>query len=136
MNITDENFNEYFFDVRKHKPQKGQVMACFTFTAEFVNSNEKANLVDLLLNTDKAYSAVQLMRKLFHASHSDSMRIPREICQDLIDGMTREEVLEKVYRYTGEMYFYTKKEHIPENSPHWSSISLLNIDQFTSKTDI
>ena len=133
--INDENFHEYFFDVRKHKPTKGQTMACFTFSAELVDSADKSQLIDLLRTADKGISAVQFMKKIFHASHADSMRIPREICQDLLDGMTKEEVLQKRYKYTGEMYFYAKPEHVPD-SPHWSTISILNLDQFTKSETI
>ena len=95
--ITEENFDQYFFDVRKHMPKKGQIMACYRSIAELVEGNEKKNLIDLLMNTDKAIAATQVMRKLFLASEDDAVKIPREITQDLLD-IGYDEVLKKPYK--------------------------------------
>jgi hypothetical protein len=37
VEITAENFDSYFFDVRKNGPKKGQVMAKFSAVAELVD---------------------------------------------------------------------------------------------------
>lgn len=125
--IDDSNFDQYFFDVRKHKPMPGQVMACYTAMAELVKSNEKQQIIDLLKNTDKMEAALQVMRKLFFVSEEDSYKILLEMSEDLLD-LIEEDVLDKPYKYKMEMFFYTNKEYVPKNDSHWSFVSLININ--------
>lgn len=134
IQLNDENFNKYFFDVRKHKPQKGQIMVCYAAMADLVDSPEKRNLVDLMVNSDKALAATQVMRKLFLASDLDSIQVPRQIAEDLHNGMSIREVMEKRYRYRLEMFFYTWPEYVPQD-PHWSTISILNLNEFIDTKD-
>lgn len=133
LEINDENFHEYFRDVRTAKPERGDVIARFRATAELVDGNEKQNIMDLLMKTDKAVAASQVMRKLFNACERDSYRVPKEMCQDLLE-IGYNKTLEKPYKFTLELFFYTKKEFFPEDNPHWSLISLMNTDQFIEKT--
>jgi len=127
IEITADNFDEYFFDIRKHNPKKGQVIACYSAIAYFEASNEKLQMIQLLRETEKAEAAGQVMRKLLHASEPDCWRIPKEIASDLLSGMSEDEVNNKSYKYKLEMYYYTDPKCIPED-PHWSTISILNID--------
>ncbi|RDJ35290.1 MAG: hypothetical protein DWQ19_10775 [Crenarchaeota archaeon] len=124
--IDENNFNQYFFDVRTHKPKKGQIMACYSAMAELVCSNEKKQMMDLLRMHDKAYAATQVMRKLLFASELDAIKVPKQILEDLKSGMSDDEVLDKPYKYKMEMFFYTEPQYLPAD-PHWSSISLLNL---------
>lgn len=135
IEITDDNFHEYFFDVRQHNPQPGQIIACFTATAEFIKGPEKKNVIDLLRDTDKMLATTQVMRKLLHASEVDSYRVPKMMASDMAAGMTPEECLEKPYKYTMEMYFYTKPEFVPKDDPHWTSISIINLEDYFDKRD-
>jgi hypothetical protein len=135
LEITNENFNEYFHDVRKCAPQKGEVMVCYAARAEFVEGREKLHMIHLLQKDGKIEAAMQVMRKLLFASEKDAFRVPKEILQDLISGMTEEEVLRKPYPYTVEMFFYTKPEYMPKNDPHWSQITLLNLDDFLASKE-
>jgi hypothetical protein len=128
LEITEQNFAEHFFDVRQNKPQRGQIMACYSAMAELVEGNEKRQLVELLQRTDKAVPASQVMRKLLCASEADSVRVLKQMAEDLISGLTVEQVLAKPYKYKFEMFFYTKLENVPKDDPHWSVISLLNVD--------
>lgn len=134
MIIDESNFNEYFFDTRTHKPQKGQVMAKYTAIAEFGAGAEKRQMIDLLQKPDKAFAATQVMRKLLCASELDAIRVPKEMAVDLLT-MTPQQVEEKLYKYVFEMFFYVKPEYIPDD-PHWSSISLLNLDRFLEQNGI
>ena len=127
--IDQNNFEQYFFDIRRHKPQKGQVMARYIAVAEFVDGLMKKNIIDLL-HKDKAEAAVSVMRKLGCATEKDSIRIVREVCDDLVSGMTPEEVEAKIYKYTLESFYYTKKEYVPLDDPHWSLINIKNMDEF------
>ena len=134
LEITESNFDEYFFDVRQHKPQKNQIIACYTAIAEFVDGDEKRQMMDLLqLTTEKAGAITQVMRKLLFASEQDAFRVPREMVEDFLAGMTRDEVAQKPYSYTMEVYYYTLPEYVPENDPHWSIISLVNLDSFLNE---
>jgi hypothetical protein len=50
------------------------------------------------------------------------------MAEDLLAGMTHEEVAKKKYKFTIEIYFYTQPEYIPRDDPHWISVSLINLD--------
>ena len=129
IQITSENFNNYFKDVRKHKPEKNDVMAKYTATAEFVDGGEKRQIISLLIDTeDKMEATSQIMRKLLFASELDSYKIPRLMTDDLLSGMSRDDCAKKPYKFTLEMFFYTKQEYIPKDDPHWCCISLVNLD--------
>lgn len=132
INITSDNFNDYFKDVRKHKPEKDDVMAKYTAAAEFVDGGEKRQIISLLLDTeDKMEATAQIMRKLLFASELDAYRIPRLMADDLLSGMSRDDCAKKPYKFTLEMFFYTKQEYIPKDDPHWCCISLINFDGYT-----
>ena len=133
--IDETNFDQYFFDVRKHKPQKGQVMAKYTAIATLEKCNEKENLIDLITKTDKVMPATQVMRKLLFASEEDSIKVLKEMAKDYIETKDREFVLNKPYKYKIEMFYYTDPKNIPQDDPHWSSVSLLNINEFVEKDE-
>ena len=44
--------------------------------------------------------------------------------------MTPEEVEAKVYKYQMESFYYTKKEYVPIDDPHWEIINIKNLDDF------
>lgn len=134
LEITEENWDQYFFDVRKHNPQQGQIIACYSAIAYFVDGIEKEHVIQLLKGKQKAEAVAQIMRKLHHASEPDCWRIPREMAEDLISGMSEIEVLKKEYKYTAEFYYYTEAKYVPDNDPHWTIISILNLDDFLSKS--
>jgi len=129
VEITDENFHEYFFDIRHHGPEHGDTLACFTAMADFVDSAEKRQIISLLKDYCKAHATAQVMRKLLHATELDAFRVPLEMTEDLLAGMSDEEVAVKPYRYQIQIYYYTKPEYVPKNNPHWSIISLINLNK-------
>lgn len=134
MNIDDEiqiderNFHEYFFDVRRNRPKEGQILAKFTAIAEFVDGPHKRDVIKLL-KMDKAKQASAVMQKIHHAKEPDCYRVCREMCEDLVSGLTDEEVASKPYEFVLEAFYYTQREHIPKDDPHWSTIQLLEYDQ-------
>lgn len=132
--IDESNFGQHFRDVRVSKPERGEVMAQYTASADFVDGNEKRQVISLLTSTEgKMEATAQVMRKLLFASEVDAYRVPRLMAEDLMAGMGEEEVAAKPYRYTLEMFFYTKPENVPKDDPHWSSICLLNPEDITGK---
>ncbi len=130
LHIDESNFNDYFRDCRISKPERGDVMACYTAVAEFVDGHMKRDIIDLLANKEKAVAATNVMRKLGCATQRDAYRVCREIAEDLDSGLTADEVEKKSYRYQFEMFFYTKKEYVPIDDPHWSIINIANLDSF------
>lgn len=135
--ITEENFSEHFRDMRFSAPEKGDIIAQYTARAEFVEGNEKRQIIALLTSTEnKMEATAQVMRKLLHASEVDAYRVPRLMAEDLISGVDEDEVALKAYPYTFEMFFYTKPENLPKGDPHWSSISVINLDDFVAGPNV
>jgi len=131
--IDESNFTQYFKDCRIHRPERGDVMARYTAIAEFVDGAMKKDIIHLLLNHDKAVAATNVLRKLGCATEKDAVRICREIAEDLANGMTTEQVEQKAYEYSLEAFYYTKKEYVPTDDPHWQVINLTNLDTFLDK---
>jgi hypothetical protein len=135
IEIDETNFGEHFRDVRVCDPSKGDVIAQYSASAEFVDGGEKRQVISLLSSTEnKMEATAQVMRKLLFASEKDAYRVPRLMAEDLLSGMTEDDVAAKPYKYTLEMFFYTKPDNVPKGDPHWSSISLLNVDEVCGKT--
>ena len=126
IEINEHNFNDYFHDARKHDLKKGEVMASYRATAEFVSSQEKQDVINLL-KVDKVDAVIQLMKKYHGATDYDAIHVLLEMCADLVSGMTDEEVVEKPYPMVVEFFFYTQKEYIPVEDPHWTCISIRDL---------
>lgn len=134
LEINEENFSEYFKDVRNSKFSKGDVIAQYTSLAEFIAGDEKKHIISLVANTDnKMEATAQVMRKLLHSSELDAYKVPRMIAEDLLSGMSEEDCLNKPYKYTLEMFFYTKPEYVPKDDPHWSVISVIDLEKLTTE---
>ena len=125
--IDHNNFNEYFFDARQHRPQKGQVLAKFTAVAIFGDGPQKRDIINLL-KIDKAQQASQIMQRIHSARAPDCYRVLREMCEDMVAGMTDEQVEKKDYQFVLEALFYTKKEYVPKRDPHWETLTVLQYD--------
>ena len=97
--IDEANFSQYFRDCRMNRPERGDIMAKYTAIAEFIDGRMKKDVIDLLMNHEKAYAATQVLRKLGCATEFDSIRICKEIAEDLASGFTPEEVENKVYEH-------------------------------------
>lgn len=130
--IDANNFNEYFFDVKTHGPQKGQVMARYCAKAELVGGEEKGYLIDLFITNPKgAEMGVQMAKNLFSAKEQDAIALCKDIVIDLLNGKSREQVMEKPYPYTLEKFYWTKEEYVPKNDPHWKviNVTILNTEE-------
>lgn len=129
--IDQSNFDQYFKDVRLHRPQRGEIMAKFRSSAEFIDGPTKRDVIEIL-RTHGSEAAVQIMRKLGCATQEDAFRVPLSMAEDLLDGMSVEQVAQKPYQYVIEVFYWVKKEHVPDD-PHWSTVSILNLDSFWDK---
>lgn len=128
LEITPENFNEYFFDIRLHKPQKGQIIAQYRACAELLKGDLKRDLIKLLsFHENGGVKAHQVMMKLGGAVEKEAYKVVREIAEDLLAGMSVDDVLEKPHDFILEHFFYTKKEYVPKDDPHWSVINLVDL---------
>lgn len=128
--IDSSNFSQYFFDVRRFGPKEGQIMAKFSAVAIFGDGPEKRDLIKIL-RRDKAEAAAMVMRKIHCAREPDCYRICREMVEDLINGMTDDEVAKKDYEFVLEAFYYTKREYLPKNDPHWETIDIIKYDPET-----
>lgn len=126
--IDETNFEQYFFDVRKNKPQEGQVMAKFTAIAAFGEGTGKQDVVNLL-KKGRAEQASRVMQKLHWAKVPDCYKVCREISEDLVSGMSEQEVISKEYEYVLEAYYYTQREYVPKDDPRWDLIQLMRLDE-------
>jgi hypothetical protein len=136
IQIDEKNFSDYFKDVRTEFMGRGDVMAQYTASAELVEGNEKRQIISLLKDTEgKMEATAQVMRKLLFAKELDAYRVPRMMAEDMLSGMDEDEVAAKPYKYTLEMFFYTKPEHVPKDDPHWSTISILNLEEHFDKKE-
>lgn len=123
--IDESNFFEYFREVAKSKPQKDDIIATYRAKAKFVEGDIKKNIINLLQVDGNVNSAVKVMQKLAGATYSEAIRVLKEISQDYLNGMSFEEIEKKEYEYTVEFFYYCKKENVPNNDPHWSTITIL-----------
>jgi hypothetical protein len=128
--IDSSNFRNYFFDARQHKPEPGQIMARFTAVAVFGDGPEKRDLIKVL-KMGKAEAAAQVMKKIHCAAEPDCYRVCREICEDMIGGMSEDTVAKKDYEFLLEAIYYTKREYVPKDDPHWETLSLIEYDPET-----
>lgn len=125
--IDNSNFKDFFFDVRRFKPKAGQIMAKFSAVAIFGAGPEKQDLIKVL-KMGKPTQAAMVMQKIHCAKVPDCYRVCREICEDLSAGMSEEDVLNKEYEFVLEAFYYTQKEYVPKNDPHWETIQLINVE--------
>lgn len=128
--IDHTNFAQYFHDVRRFGPQPGQIMAKFSAVALFGDGPEKRDLIKVL-RKDKAAAAAMVMRKIHCAREPDCYRVCREMCEDMIGGMTDDEVAKKDYEFVLEAFYYTKREYVPKHDPHWETIEVMKYDPET-----
>ena len=64
------------------------------------------------------------------ALEEDSIRVLLQMTEDLIAGMSVDEVAEKDYKMVVEYNYWTSKECVPTDDPHWSVINILNDDKY------
>ena len=107
-------------------------MAKFTAIAIFGDGPQKRDIINLL-KMDKAHQASQIMQRIHSARAPDCYRVLREMCEDLMAGMSDEQVEKKEYEFVLEAIFYTKKEYVPKRDPHWETLTVLQFDSENNK---
>jgi len=120
-----------FFDVKNHKPKKGQVIANYRAKAELVAGEDKIRLIDLLMSQDRLNAALQMMRNIFLSLEEDAYNVCRSIMEDALSGLTVEEINEKPYKYTLNKFFYANPEDVPEDI-HWTVYHCIGNDKIDS----
>lgn len=131
ITIDENNFDQYFRDINKFPPERGDVLAKYSAIAELVDGDLKQDIVKNLTSSDfGAKTSSQIMKKIGKTNEKESIRVVKEICKDLTDGMSEKDVLEKPYKYTFEMSFFTKKEYVPLDDLHWEIITINNLDDY------
>lgn len=127
--ININNFHECFFDIKKHKPKKGQVLARYTARADFIAGDDKKTVIKLL--TGNIHSALQFMKNVLYFNEKSAVLVAKTMLQDL-QILTTEEVLKKEYSFDLEAYYWTNKEYIPEDDLHWDYLKIESTDQHSS----
>ena len=130
--IDEKNFSEYFRDISKNKPNKGDIIAVYRAKAFFTDGLMKKDIIDLMQKDGKVLSAIKVMQKLGGAVYIDAIRVLKELSNDLL-VMDPEEVEKKEYSFTVEFFYYTKKEFVPKNDPHWDILNICNLNEFLNK---
>lgn len=126
--IDETNFNQYFSDARKHRPKPGQILACYEASADLVDGNLKRDIIHLLMTNKKAgESCPRLLQKLGGATPNESLKVIKEMMYDLLAGMGTDEVADKPYSYQCQFFYYTWRECMPKNDPHWWSTALVDV---------
>lgn len=128
--IDEKNFHEYFHDIRKYRPEAGQVLARFRAVAVFGYGPHKMDVIKLL-QINKAKQAVAVMQNIHLARTPDCYRICREMCEDLLSGMSDEGVARKEHEYVIESMYYVRSEYVPKNDPHWELVQVLEYNEET-----
>ena len=132
--LSHPDFPKYFRYTETSKPEKGDIIAKFGAVAEIVEGMDKDDLIDICLQPDSAHAAAQMMRKIFHAAEWDAWGVPRQITEDLVNGMSEAEIKQKPYSYAMELFFYTKPEYMPKaddsDFKYWSLIRIVNLDDY------
>lgn len=129
--IDKSNFSQYFKEISGYKPEKDDIMACYTTKAKFVSGELKKDIIDSV--EGNVHSSIKILQKIAKARYMDAIKILKEIIIDILSGKTKEEIENKEYEYTAEFFYYTKKEYVPEDDPHWSTLKLYKIDNFLEK---
>ena len=133
--IDESNFSQYFRDVGKNSPQKGDVIAVYRTMAELGNGDLKEQIVEsLFLEKVGPNKAIKLLTKLGKSPMKEAIRVIKNISLDLYNGMSKPMVLAKTYELLIEIYYYTKDEYVPKNDFHWEIIKIKNIDDFICKS--
>lgn len=128
--IDENNFAEHFFDARIKQAKPGQILAKYTAIAEFVAGQPKRDII-WLLRADKAKETSQVMRRIHGAKEPWCYSVPRQMAEDMLHGLTDQEIEEKPYKMVIEFLFWTNRECIPPNDPHWETLPVLQIDPET-----
>lgn len=108
------------FDARRNKPKKGQVLARFRAIAEFVEGEVKRDVITAL-EKGRIESACKILQKLCCALEYESYKVCRQISEDLLNGMSPQEIEYKPYEYIYEALYYANKEDVPKEAG-WSVI--------------
>lgn len=92
-----------------------------------MGGEDKVLILDLLKNNPVgAEMAVQIMKGKIRATEGTAITCCREMAQDLLNGLSTEQVLEKSHKIHVEYGFYTNRENVPLD-PHWSVLPLVKV---------
>lgn len=135
--IDETNFNQYFREVEKNRPEAGDVLVAYRTMADFCDGDLKEQVVEALFEEKIGPTkAVKLMRRLGKASNREAFRVVKNIFMDLYNGMSKTMVIAKTYEFMVEIYYYAKEEYIPKDDVHWEIIKIKNLDEHLIKSNI
>lgn len=124
--VTDDNFHLYFFDASKHEKKPDQVKVRFRQHMSLESSPLKEEIIRYLAEIEGG--VINAIRMLMdHAACSKEQAI--KLCHEMIAFMYNSKrnhidissVIKAPFRYTVDMYYYTKPEHVPKDS-RWTIV--------------
>jgi hypothetical protein len=122
--IDESNFDKYFRNTRNSKKQKNDIIVMFSSSAVFSKGKLKEDIIDLLFyNFNSVNKCLGKLFKFAYASHSEGVKLCKDIMKDYINGMTKENIIDKEYPFVLQMFFYTKYKYVPMNDRRWMVIS-------------
>ena len=132
--FSHPEFQKHFRFTDRSQPEKGDIIAKFGAVAEIVEGEDKDYLIKICLQPDSAHAAAAIMQKIFCAAEWDVWGVPRQITEDLVNGMSEEAIKQKIYSYAMELFFYTKPEFMPQkddpDAKYWSLIEIVNLSDY------
>lgn len=124
VEITSENFHEFFKLASENKPQPGDCLAIFKANAEFVDGQLKEDVVTKLMESKFGCQAsIQILVKHAGMQYKEALRVVKEMVKDLMET-SKEDVLKKPYKFIYETSYFTKKQYVPKDNPNWQLVGL------------
>lgn len=134
----DEIYSK-LFDAKRYKPKKGQVMVRYQAMADLIEGDLKTDVINLLQNNDQgANASIRMLQNNCYMNEKDAIMISKEISEDLLNGMSLQEVSSKPYRFKLEILYYTDKDTANQLSGnvHWTKIDLIDRTQLAKNMSI
>lgn len=116
-----------FCDIKDRGPKPEEILARFITFAELLEGDYKETIYNLLCdNVDGANLSCKLLKEQIHASGESSISLLLEMAKDIKDGISKEEIFKKPYKFVFERFFYVEEQYVPKDDQRWQVISLIN----------
>lgn len=124
--VTDDTFHLYFFDVSKHERQPDQIKVRFRQHMSLDESPLKEEIVRYLTEIEGGViNAVRLLVDNAACSKEQAMKLCHEMISFIYNPKRKSidisGVIKAPFRYTVDLYYYTKPEYVPKDS-RWTVV--------------
>lgn len=124
ISIDKINFDKYFRNTRTSKKKKNDIVVMFYSSAVFAKGKLKEEIVDLLsIEFNSVNKCLAKLFKFAYAPYFEGLKICKSIIKDYIDGMSKDDIINKEYPFVLQMFFFTREKYIPSNDKRWLVVS-------------